>query len=198
MFALGANDKTGQVSPQKHAYAAMNEPATPVDGHVGPRRSAAVWFATAGGIGLIPFAPGTWGSILGIPLAWGIAAVPNPWLAAAVLVGVAAVCVPICVRAIRDLGGPHDPSCIVVDEVVGTAATLFMFDVTQPATVIAGFLLFRLFDITKPTPVREIERLPHAWGVMADDLLAALYANVSLRALTFLATWYFASEAATG
>ena len=132
---------------------------------------------------MAPLAPGTLGSILGIPLAWTVGLLPNWWLQAGAIMALAAVGVPLCAVAIRRLGGPHDPGCIVFDEIVGMAATLFLCDATRPAVAVAGFLLFRLFDITKPSPARELERLPHGWGVMADDLVAAVYANLSLHLL---------------
>ena len=103
-------------------------------------------------------------------------------LALAALAGV-----PICAIAARRLGGSHDPGCVVLDEVIGMAATLFMFDAWRPLTVVLAFILFRFFDILKPTPVREVERLSHGWGIMTDDLVAALYANLSLWIIAWLA-----------
>ena len=72
-----------------------------------------------------------------------------------------------------------DPQHVVVDEVAGMCLTM----VGQPITAIsllAGFILFRLFDIVKPFPIRRIERLPKGWGIVADDLAAGIYANVAL------------------
>jgi phosphatidylglycerophosphatase A len=151
------------------------------------RRGVAVWVAAGGGLGFSPLAPGTLGSLLGIPLAAGLGLAPNVWWHAAALVAIAIAGVPICTLAVRQLGGPHDPGCIVFDEIVGMAATLFLFDATHVMTVVAAFVLFRVFDILKPTPAREVEALPHGWGIMADDLVAAVYANLSLRLLAWSA-----------
>ncbi|HEY1600230.1 MAG TPA: phosphatidylglycerophosphatase A [Pirellulales bacterium] len=144
-----------------------------------------------GGIGLMPVAPGTWGSLLGLPLARGIGLLPNPWLQGAALATMALAGVLICALAVRQLGGPHDPGFIVFDEIVGMAATLFLVDATRPINLLLGFALFRLFDVLKPSPAREVERLPHGWGIMADDLVAAVYASLSLRLLLWLgsSTW---------
>jgi phosphatidylglycerophosphatase A len=80
--------------------------------------------------------------------------------------------------------GRHDPPACVIDEIAafpvvfaGVALGLYPFNLQSAAL---GFGLFRLFDIWKPPPVRTLERLPRGWGVMADDLLAGVYAGVSL------------------
>ena len=177
---------------------AMNAPEVSQSARRGDRRSVAVWLATGFGIGFVPKAPGTFGSLLGIPVALAIGRLPGVWWQAVALAAVAAIGVPICTAAIRRLGGSHDPGCIVLDEIVGMAASLFLFDATRPLVVVAAFLLFRLFDIVKPTPAREVERLPLGWGVMADDLVAAVYANLSLRILLWIAGSYFTGEPMAG
>ena len=177
----------------------MDRPNTPNANPSNARLTGlAVWIATAGGVGRAPVAPGTWGSLLGIPLACGIALLPGVWLQAGVLIALAVAGVPICALAVKRLGGPKDPSCIVLDEVVGMAATLFLIDTTRPLPLLAGFLLFRLFDILKPSPVRDVEALPHGWGIMADDLVAALYANISLRLVLWLVGSYFTGSLPAG
>jgi phosphatidylglycerophosphatase A len=69
---------------------------------------------------------------------------------------------------------------VVWDEVVGMWATLALLPLT-PVTAVAGFLLFRVMDIVKPYPARDLEKLPDGWGIMADDLMAGVYANLLLR-----------------
>jgi phosphatidylglycerophosphatase A len=69
---------------------------------------------------------------------------------------------------------------------VALPLTFFLHPVHDPAVLIAGFLLFQLFDIVKPPPVRQLEQLPAGWGIMADDLAAGVYANLSLCLLTQL------------
>ena len=139
------------------------------------------------GTGLAPKAPGTVGTLLGLPLFWAILAVapdlPNQiiLLIAAFLVGIWA-----CARAGRALGVP-DHGGIVWDEIVAFALVL----VFTPATwvwVAIAFALFRLFDILKPWPIRLADtHLKNGFGVMFDDLLAALYAIAALKGLQWLA-----------
>jgi len=78
-----------------------------------------------------------------------------------------------------------DPGVVVIDEVVGMLLTLAFVPVGW-AGVLAGFVLFRLFDIIKPYPCARAERLPGGWGIMADDVLAGVYANVVLRVASVL------------
>jgi phosphatidylglycerophosphatase A len=73
-----------------------------------------------------------------------------------------------------------DPSIVVIDEIVGMWISLFYLPKTLPAIALA-FVLFRVFDIVKPFPVRNLERIPHGWGIMLDDLAAGLYANLVCR-----------------
>ena len=82
--------------------------------------------------------------------------------------------------------GLRDPGAVVVDEVAGQMVALALLPLS-PATMAAGFLLFRLFDIVKPFPARRLESLPGGFGIMADDLAAGLYANGALRLLLALA-----------
>ncbi len=76
----------------------------------------------------------------------------------------------------------HDPGRVVIDEIVGMLATL-AFLLPSKKALLAGFLLFRLFDIVKPFPIRAIEKLPGGWGIMMDDVMAGVYALVVLRAV---------------
>jgi phosphatidylglycerophosphatase A len=76
----------------------------------------------------------------------------------------------------------EDPGLVVVDEVAGMWVTLLFVPFT-PLTAALGFLAFRLMDIVKPFPARRLEDLPGGWGIMADDLMAGVYANVLVRAV---------------
>jgi phosphatidylglycerophosphatase A len=76
--------------------------------------------------------------------------------------------------------GLKDPGIVVVDEVVGQWVSLLLLPLT-PVTVALGFLLFRLLDVVKPWPARDFERLPGGWGIMADDVMAGIYANLLVR-----------------
>lgn len=133
------------------------------------------WF----GSGWLPGAPGTWGSLAALPFAWLLLEIGGPGL-----LGFAAIAVfvigcwaaDIAVRAAE----VKDPSWIVIDEVAGQWLTLL----AAPFTLLgfcAAFLLFRLFDVWKPWPVGWADRkLEGGFGVMADDVLAAIYAAVVL------------------
>lgn len=147
------------------------------------RQGPAVWLATGSWVGLAPMAPGTFGSLVGLPLAWGIAWLPSVWLQAGAVIALFAVGVPVCTAAARRMGGLKDPGAIVLDEILGMVITLFCIPLEPPrfAVFLAGFLLFRLFDVAKPPPIRRLERLPNGLGIMADDCLAGVFANVCLR-----------------
>ena len=150
--------------------------------------------ATCGGIGRAPFAPGTWGSLLGIPfaLATGAAAtwLAGPLAARFVVVAieaglVAAIClvgVPLCTRAAALLGRGKDPGAVVYDEMAALPLVLLPLSPAErsPAWLAAAFVLFRIFDIAKPFPCRRLERLPAGWGIMADDWAAAAWAAACL------------------
>jgi phosphatidylglycerophosphatase A len=142
--------------------------------------SLAVWLATGFGVGFMPWAPGTFGTLLGLPLAWGLAQLGITKMALAT----AAIClagIPVCTRAARQLGQAKDPGSIVLDEIASVPITFFGIGDWSWGTVLAGFLLHRLFDITKPPPARQLERLPAGLGIMADDWIAGLYSNLALR-----------------
>lgn len=79
-----------------------------------------------------------------------------------------------------DRNVPHDPSIIVIDEIVGMLVALAFLPKTATVVVLT-FVMFRLFDIVKPFPVRNLERIPAGWGIMLDDVAAGVYANVVCR-----------------
>jgi phosphatidylglycerophosphatase A len=138
-----------------------------------------LWVATGLGIGLVTPAPGTIGGLLGVPLSWAILQLPGiAWqIAATLIVGLLAV--NICSRAVRFIGG-DDPQEIVLDEIAVLPIVYLGSGLTNWRILWAGWLLFRLFDITKPPPVRNLEKLPSGWGVVADDAAAACYACFTL------------------
>jgi phosphatidylglycerophosphatase A len=145
----------------------------------------ALTIATAFGVGYVPVAPGTFGSAVGL-LVW--AALPQSPLAHAAAIGVLfAVGTWSGTVAERHFGGT-DPGPVVIDEVMGMLVTLFMHPVGWPGAV-AAFFLFRGFDILKPYPADRFEHLPGGLGVMADDGMAAVYANVALWGLLTVIAW---------
>jgi phosphatidylglycerophosphatase A len=134
-------------------------------------------FATVLGVGYAPIAPGTFGSAAGL-LVW--------WLLPA-STAVHAVAIIVIFAAGSWAGniaerhfGRTDPGQVVIDEVMGMLITLFLNPVGWKGAL-AGFLLFRIFDVIKPYPANKLEQLHGGIGVMADDGMAAIYANLVLR-----------------
>ncbi|MGD8349157.1 MAG: phosphatidylglycerophosphatase A [Gammaproteobacteria bacterium] len=126
------------------------------------------------GAGLAPVAPGTWGTLVAVPLYLAIAQLALPWYLA--IVGVGFCCgIWLCGHTGKALG-VHDHGGIVWDEIVGFWVTMIAVPVGWQ-WILLGFVLFRLFDIVKPWPVKIADRrVPGGLGVMFDDLLAGLYA----------------------
>jgi len=137
------------------------------------------------GTGLLPRAPGTWGSLLAVPLF----IVLHPYGQAVFIASVAAlfvIGVYLSGRTARALG-VHDHQAIVIDEVAGMLVTWIAVEPGW-ATIAAGFLLFRLFDILKPWPIRRIDQsLSGGAGIMLDDLVAGLMAAAVLQLLVQVA-----------
>jgi phosphatidylglycerophosphatase A len=145
-------------------------------------RAVAVAIATAGHTGWFPVAPGTVGSAVGVVLWWALRAAGAP---VAVEVAMAAALFVAGAWAASETEralGVTDPGPVVIDEVMGMCVTLIAAPLSWPA-VLAGFALFRAFDIVKPPPARRLERLHGGWGIMADDLAAAVYAWAGLQLL---------------
>ena len=129
------------------------------------------------GSGLAPFAPGTFGTLVAIPLAFGLRAVTGDVGFALAIVALFGIGVWASAVTSRDLG-VSDHGAIVIDEVVAFLIVLFFVGV-EPVRVAVAFLLFRFFDIVKLPPAREIDRHWHGGlGVMLDDVVAAGYALV--------------------
>lgn len=194
-----------------------------------------LFFATGFGLGYIPLGPGTWGSLLGVGLAWasgnffflipsiffgsrgvGIGInLPNVvtaaffFLAPLFVTTFAVSFVGVFVAGrVANYMGSQDPQIVVIDEISGQLLTCFLFVVATAAKaatplnqmtfllkfgqafnwkyLLTGFILFRIFDIWKPFPVRQAESLPGGWGIMADDWLAAVYAALGLWLLRWL------------
>lgn len=126
------------------------------------------------GSGLAPKAPGTFGTLAALPVWWLAAQLPL-WGYVVVLLAVIAVGPYLCGRTAEDLG-VHDHGGIVWDEIAGFLLTMLLVPVSW-YTALAGFLLFRLFDIAKPWPIGWLDRqVEGGTGIMVDDLVAGLYA----------------------
>jgi phosphatidylglycerophosphatase A len=144
----------------------------------------AVFIATAAYCGYAPIAPGTFGSAAGLVVYLLVWWTQSRVLEIALILFLFAIGVWSGTIAERYFGG-IDPGPVVMDEVVGMLITLAFIPVTWTGAL-AGFVLFRLFDVIKPFPAGRFERLHGGLGVMADDAMAAVYANVALRVLVFL------------
>ncbi|MCX5636748.1 MAG: phosphatidylglycerophosphatase A [Planctomycetota bacterium] len=149
--------------------------------------------ASCFGLGWLPFAPGSWGSLPPVVIFALMCYLHTPGILISVMMAaLALVGSVICVRftpAVITASGKIDPPEVVLDEVAGQAITLLAVPLllgvaVSPsqvwATAAAGFLLFRAFDTIKPWPARKFEKFPAGWGVLADDLMAGVYAGVAL------------------
>jgi phosphatidylglycerophosphatase A len=141
------------------------------------RPLVAIACSTVFGVGYVPVAPGTAGSAVGLLLWWLMPPVPAIHLAVIALLSAVGIW---SATAVAPHFGKADPGHVVIDEVVGVLITLLWNPVGLGGGV-AAFFLFRFFDIVKPFPARRLERLHGGLGVMADDAMAAVYANVVLR-----------------
>lgn len=143
----------------------------------------ALLVATVGGLGYSPVAPGTVGSAAGLllylPIRW--LGMPSVELAAIVVVYLAGA---FTATAAERHFGHIDPGPVVADEVLGMLVTLAFLPVSITGALV-GFVLFRIFDVIKPPPSHQLEALPGGWGVMTDDLMAAIYAHLVLRGLSW-------------
>ena len=136
------------------------------------------------GSGLIPLMPGTFGSLAAIPLVLLFAPAGNViFITATILSCIAGVY--FCGKTATDMG-VHDHGSIVWDEVAGMLLT-FLFVPLSMSTLIAGFVLFRIFDILKPWPIGPVDKTVHGGpGIMLDDILAGIMACVCLHGLIWL------------
>lgn len=150
----------------------------------------AVFIATVGYCGYFPVAPGTIGSAVGLLFYLLVWWTQSAVVEAGMILVLFAAGVWAGTTAERYFGG-IDPGPIVLDEVVGMLITLALIPVGLSGAI-AGFFLFRLFDVLKPFPAGRFEKLHGGFGVMADDAMAAVYANISLRAVMWLAPGWVA------
>jgi phosphatidylglycerophosphatase A len=184
----------------------MSEPSTSTptsttnSGARKPRVSLAI--ATAFGLGYLPKAPGTWGSLGGAAISLGMAWIVSrkmlqqlnmkrdanfwtvgltPGYAEYVIVVLIAILGVYVADQAAKYAGMKDPQFVVIDEVSGQMITYFFpFTVLNWKSLVLGFILFRVFDIWKPFPARQAESLPGGLGIMADDWIAGIYAALGL------------------
>ena len=149
----------------------------------------AVFVATAAYCGYFPIAPGTAGSAAGLLVYLLV------WWSGMPIVEAAAILVTFAVGAwaathAERFFGAIDPGPVVIDEVLGMLITLAFMPIGWTA-MLAGFVLFRIFDVIKPYPANRLEKFHGGFGIMADDAMAGVYANLALRALIWLLPDWF-------
>lgn len=190
---------------------ATEAPLAPPSGPRSLKDYLALAIATCG-VGYLPIAPGTWGSLVGVGiyLLWsklslrlvhgltGDYAIPlwfdslQKALTLSLVICITLVGIWAATR-VEKLSGRKDASIVVIDEVAGQLLTFTFVHMLlwhEWPLIIAGFLLFRLFDILKPYPIRRLEALESGLGVMADDVLAGLYAAITLSLFTSIYLLY--------
>jgi phosphatidylglycerophosphatase A len=131
------------------------------------------WIAVGFGTGWSPVMPGTVGTLIGLPLAWGLMQLASIWFQAGMALVMALVAIPVCGAAEKIIGG-KDPGCIVADEYLTLPITVI--GLASPWALLSGFVLHRVFDITKPPPIRQLQHIHGGFGIVIDDFLAALLA----------------------
>ena len=137
------------------------------------------WF----GVAMMPVVPGTFGTLAALPFAIVIAHL-SPVAGAYALFFFILLAIWVSERSARTLA-KEDPAEVVIDEVVGLLITLFLLPATG-FNLCLGFVLFRVFDILKPYPIRKLEKLGGGAGIVLDDLLAGVYGNVCLRLIALV------------
>jgi len=148
------------------------------------RDRAVLLLATGFSVGRIPLAPGTFGSLLGIPLCLVLAEIGLDVMVAAAVAFVL-FAVWIAGKAER-LIRIKDAPCIVIDEMAGITVAMLGVPLT-PLNLTAGFIAFRVLDIIKPFPARYMDaKVAGGWGIVMDDVVAGLYSNLLLRAISLI------------
>jgi phosphatidylglycerophosphatase A len=160
------DDRSAGVPP---AVAGASRPAAPL---------WATQVATFFGAGRLKPGPGTWGSVATVSV-WALASSRIPvanrtWATIIAAAAVTLIGIPAATRVARS-SGLKDPQFVVIDEVAGQLVALIAVPLAWK-TFLAGLILFRVFDIWKPFPIRQLERLPEGTGIVVDDLGAGLYA----------------------
>jgi phosphatidylglycerophosphatase A len=143
------------------------------------RHHAVMVLATGCYAGRLPWAPGTFGTLVGLPVAYVLSRIQWP-IALILTIAIVLVAVQVAQMA-EQLVQTKDPGCIVIDEIAGICVALFGIQMNL-ATGLAGFFLFRVFDIIKPPPIRFLEqKLSGGWGIVMDDVAAGVLTQILLQ-----------------
>ncbi len=147
-------------------------------------RSLIFFLATGAYVGYLPLAPGTWGSLWGILFHFFLSRYSLFFYLISLVILIALA--TIIAHQAEIITGRKDNPCIVIDEIAGMAVALIQMPLSG-WIVFTGFLLFRFFDIAKIFPAKTLgEKLPGGYGIVADDIVAGIYANLSLRIIISL------------
>ena len=143
--------------------------------------------ATFGGIGHLKPGPGTWASvstvILWALIRWRVPITARAWVTITACAAVTIIGIQAATLVVRS-SGVKDPQFVVIDEVAGQLVALIAVPLAWK-TFLAGLILFRVFDIVKPPPVRQLERLPEGIGIVVDDVAAGIYALALMQLLLY-------------
>ncbi len=154
-------------------------------------KKISIFYATFFNVGKFPFAPGTLASLVttGIVFLFNYFFHPDPliMIIAIIIIFLSGI---IPSRITEEHYGHKDPHAIVIDEVAGQMVSLLflpaLFSMKSMAAYIAGFFIFRFFDILKPPPVKQADRIKGGFGIMIDDILAGLYSLLTIHLLIFI------------
>ncbi len=134
-------------------------------------------------LGYIPLASGTFGTLWGLPIYYGLSAL-SIWHQTFIIIGSICLAIFIAGSAEKILGG-KDPSQVVIDEIVGYMTAMVGISFSWTGAIL-GFFIFRVMDICKPYPIRKIDQnLPGGWGIILDDVLAGVYSQIIIRVLVY-------------
>ncbi len=147
------------------------------------KQRVAFVFATGFGSGYSPIAPGTAGSAVGVLFVWAMSGLPVSGQIAAVLV--VTLLSMVAADMVAKSVGLKDPGLIVADEIAGMMVTMVAIPLTATSLCL-GFILFRVMDVVKPPPARQFEHFKGGVGIVADDLMAGVYAHLALRGILSL------------
>ncbi len=143
------------------------------------RKKTILFLSSGCSLGNMPFAPGSFGTLAGLPICWLLSRI-DPWISLVLI----ALTIPFAIwiaGEAEQIMGQKDPGAIVIDEILGMTLTLAGLPFTA-TTAGLGFVLFRVLDITKPFPIRFLERrFKGGTGIVLDDIAAAIIANITLR-----------------
>lgn len=153
------------------------------------RKKTIELLATAGYVGRIPWAPGTFGSFIGVFIAAALS-YTNTWIYFATTLVITGLAIWVAGQY-EQVTGRHDPKEVVIDEVAGYLVTVFLITPT-PQNLLIGFLVFRVLDILKPFPISWVDKkVPGGFGTVADDLAAGLIGLLFMHLVVARFSFYF-------